>query len=52
MIRVEPGYKEYLYGAAVDIGSTTVALYLCNLENGEIVATASEMNPQIVMAKM
>ena len=48
VIRVEPGFKEFRYGAAVDIGSTTVALYLCNLENGEIVATASEMNPQIV----
>ena len=48
VIRVESGYKEYIYGAAVDIGSTTVALYLCNLENGNVVATASEMNPQIV----
>ena len=48
VIRVEPGFKEELYGAAVDIGSTTVAIYLCNLENGEIVATASDMNPQIV----
>jgi uncharacterized 2Fe-2S/4Fe-4S cluster protein (DUF4445 family) len=47
VIRVEPGYTEYLYGAALDIGSTTVALYLCNLENGEIVAAESDMNPQI-----
>jgi uncharacterized 2Fe-2S/4Fe-4S cluster protein (DUF4445 family) len=37
-----------MYGAAVDIGTTTVAIYLCNLENGDIVASASEMNPQIV----
>jgi uncharacterized 2Fe-2S/4Fe-4S cluster protein (DUF4445 family) len=48
VIRVEPGYTEYLYGAAVDIGTTTIALYLCNLENGEIIAAESEMNPQIV----
>src|ERR1700690_125580 len=48
VIRVEPGFKEEMYGAAVDIGSTTVAIYICNLENGDIVATASEMNPQIV----
>jgi uncharacterized 2Fe-2S/4Fe-4S cluster protein (DUF4445 family) len=47
VIRVEPGYTEYLYGAALDIGSTTVALYLCNLENGEIVASEADMNPQI-----
>jgi uncharacterized 2Fe-2S/4Fe-4S cluster protein (DUF4445 family) len=32
----------------VDIGSTTVALYLCNLRTGEILAAESEMNPQIV----
>ncbi|MBI3739814.1 MAG: DUF4445 domain-containing protein, partial [Chloroflexi bacterium] len=48
VISVEPGLSENLYGAAVDIGSTTIALYLCNLENGEIVAAESEMNPQIV----
>jgi len=48
VVRVEPGYAENLYGAAVDIGSTTIALYLCDLENGEVVAAESEMNPQIV----
>src|SRR5581483_6543376 len=48
VIRVEPGLSEKLCGAAVDIGSTTLALYLCNLENGEILAAESEMNPQIV----
>jgi uncharacterized 2Fe-2S/4Fe-4S cluster protein (DUF4445 family) len=32
----------------VDIGSTTVALYLCNLRTGEMLAAESEMNPQIV----
>ena len=47
VLRVEPGYTDSLFGAALDIGSTTVALYLCNLENGEIVASESEMNPQI-----
>jgi uncharacterized 2Fe-2S/4Fe-4S cluster protein (DUF4445 family) len=48
IIRVEPDYAEGLYGAAVDIGTTTLALYLCNLENGDILAAESEMNPQIV----
>lgn len=48
VIRVEPGLAENLFGAAVDIGSTTIALYLCDLENGEILAAESEMNPQIV----
>lgn len=48
VIEVQPGYVEESYGAAVDIGSTTVALYLCNLRTGEILSAESEMNPQIV----
>ncbi len=48
VVQVQPGYHEDSYGAAVDIGSTTVALYLCNLRTGEILAAESEMNPQIV----
>ena len=32
---------------AVDIGSTTVAAHLCNLESGELAAAAGVMNPQI-----
>ncbi|HSA99774.1 MAG TPA: 2Fe-2S iron-sulfur cluster-binding protein, partial [Anaerolineales bacterium] len=48
VVAVQPGYVEDSYGAAVDIGSTTVALYLCNLRTGELLAAESEMNPQIV----
>ena len=48
VLRVQPGYVEESYGAAVDIGSTTIALYLCDLATGEILAAESEMNPQIV----
>jgi uncharacterized 2Fe-2S/4Fe-4S cluster protein (DUF4445 family) len=48
IIEVQAGYAEDSYGAAVDIGSTTVALYLCNLRTGEMLAAESEMNPQIV----
>lgn len=48
VISVQPGYHEDSYGAAVDIGSTTVALYLCNLRTGELLSAQSEMNPQIV----
>jgi uncharacterized 2Fe-2S/4Fe-4S cluster protein (DUF4445 family) len=48
VIEIQPGYVEDSYGAAVDIGSTTVALYLCNLRTGELLAAESEMNPQIV----
>ena len=35
------------YGLAVDIGTTTVAGYLCELTTGEILATESMMNPQV-----
>src|SRR3990170_8506975 len=48
IVQVQAGYHENSYGAAVDIGSATVALYLCNLRTGEILAAESEMNPQIV----
>lgn len=48
VLQVQPGYHEDSFGAAVDIGSTTVALYLCNLRTGELLAAESEMNPQIV----
>jgi len=36
-----------LFGIAVDIGTTKVAVYLLSLETGEVVDKAGEMNPQI-----
>ncbi len=48
VVQIQAGYHEDSYGAAVDIGSTTVALYLCNVRTGEMLAAESEMNPQIV----
>lgn len=47
VIDVQPGYQEGIYGLAVDIGSTTVAGYLCDLRTGQILATESTMNPQV-----
>ena len=47
VIDVRPGYAEGIYGLAVDIGSTTVAGYLCDLRTGELLATESVMNPQV-----
>ncbi|MAT99092.1 MAG: ferredoxin [Anaerolineaceae bacterium] len=47
VIDVQPGYEEGVYGLAVDIGSTTIAGFLCNLRTGEILATDSMMNPQV-----
>jgi uncharacterized 2Fe-2S/4Fe-4S cluster protein (DUF4445 family)/NADPH-dependent glutamate synthase beta subunit-like oxidoreductase len=48
IIKVEPGRVEKAYGLAVDVGSTTVAGYLCDLVTGKVVSTASMMNPQVI----
>ena len=43
-----PGFYEgTLYGLAVDLGSTTIAAHLCDLQTGEVVASSGVMNPQI-----
>ncbi len=42
-----PGVHLSAYGVAVDVGSTTVAAHLCDLSSGEVLASASMMNPQI-----
>jgi len=47
VVNVEPGMVDKGYGLAVDIGTTTVAAYLCDLTAGQIVASDSMMNPQI-----
>jgi len=46
IIRVQPGKREESYGLAVDIGTTTVAAYFCNLSTMEVMDTVSMMNPQ------
>ncbi|MDQ7782554.1 MAG: 2Fe-2S iron-sulfur cluster-binding protein, partial [Desulfomonilaceae bacterium] len=46
IVRVLPGKVEDHYGIAVDVGTTTVAAYLCNMRTMEVVTTASMMNPQ------
>jgi uncharacterized 2Fe-2S/4Fe-4S cluster protein (DUF4445 family) len=47
VIDLQPGFQEGLYGLAVDVGSTTIASYLCDLRTGELLATKSTMNPQV-----
>ncbi|MDQ7069963.1 MAG: ASKHA domain-containing protein [Rhodobacterales bacterium] len=48
VIEIWPGLHENgLYGLAIDLGSTTIAAHLTNLETGEVVASAGIMNPQI-----
>ena len=46
-IAVWPGFKERIYGIAIDVGTTTVAGHLCALDSGEVLASAGLMNPQI-----
>ncbi|WP_020592190.1 ASKHA domain-containing protein [Kiloniella laminariae] len=47
IIAVWPGFKEKAYGIAVDLGSTTIAAHLCDLQTGEVTASSGIMNPQI-----
>jgi uncharacterized 2Fe-2S/4Fe-4S cluster protein (DUF4445 family) len=47
IIRVEPGRVETNIGLAVDIGTTTVAGYLTDLNTGKVLITESMMNPQV-----
>ncbi|MBL4768645.1 MAG: DUF4445 domain-containing protein [Rhodobacteraceae bacterium] len=43
-----PGLHESgLYGLAIDLGSTTIAVHLTDLETGAVVASSGLMNPQI-----
>ena len=39
-------YRGRIYGLAIDVGTTTVVLNLVDLENGEVLYTASFENPQ------
>jgi len=46
IIRVRPGKIEHVYGLAIDVGTTTVAGYFCDLTSMEVVDTVTLMNPQ------
>ena len=47
IVAVWPGFHEQAYGAAFDIGSTTIACHLAEISSGTVVASAGRMNPQI-----
>ena len=40
------GARPESFGMAVDLGTTTVAVYLCNLRDGKILASSAGINPQ------
>lgn len=47
LLTLWPGFRDRLHGLAVDVGSTTIAAHLCDLETGAVVAASGIMNPQI-----
>lgn len=47
IIGIWPGFKESIYGLAVDVGSTTIAGHLCELSSGKVLSSSGTMNPQI-----
>ncbi len=46
IINLWPGEVKDYYGIAVDIGTTTIAAYLCNMRTMKVLDTVSMMNPQ------
>jgi uncharacterized 2Fe-2S/4Fe-4S cluster protein (DUF4445 family) len=47
-LKIWPGlYEGSIYGLAIDLGSTTIAAHLCDLQTGEVVGSSGIMNPQI-----
>ncbi|MGA1181333.1 MAG: drug:proton antiporter, partial [Marivivens sp.] len=48
ILDIFPGFYEgRIYGLAIDLGSTTIAAHLCDLRNGNVIASSGVMNPQI-----
>ena len=48
LVAAWPGLHETgIFGLAIDLGSTTIAAHLTNLDTGEVVASSGIMNPQI-----
>ncbi len=48
IVEIWPGLHEGgLFGLAIDLGSTTIAAHLTDLDTGEVVASSGLMNPQI-----
>ncbi|MEM7544550.1 MAG: ASKHA domain-containing protein [Pseudomonadota bacterium] len=48
IIQVWPGYYEgSIYGLAFDVGSTTIACHMVDLQSGDVMASSGLMNPQI-----
>jgi uncharacterized 2Fe-2S/4Fe-4S cluster protein (DUF4445 family) len=46
IIQLRAGKRSGLYGVALDIGTTSVVLFLCDLDKSEILAVRTASNPQ------
>ena len=47
IVNVRPGFVEKWYGIGIDVGTTTVAAYLCDMNTGEMLVKDRMMNPQV-----
>ncbi|MFX0544635.1 ASKHA domain-containing protein [Roseovarius sp. S1116L3] len=48
VLEIWPGlHEDGLYGLAIDLGSTTIAAHLTDLDTGAVIASSGIMNPQI-----
>ncbi|PKM79521.1 MAG: ferredoxin [Firmicutes bacterium HGW-Firmicutes-14] len=47
IIDVRPGFVQKCYGIGIDVGTTTVAAYLCDLQTGQMLIKDGMMNPQV-----
>ena len=47
ILAIWSGFKQSIYGVAIDVGSTTVAAHLCDLTSGDVLCSNGMMNPQI-----
>jgi uncharacterized 2Fe-2S/4Fe-4S cluster protein (DUF4445 family) len=48
VIRLEPGAHEGLFGLALDVGTTSLVAFLCDLAGGGILGVRTATNPQTV----
>ncbi|MBE0613043.1 MAG: DUF4445 domain-containing protein [Burkholderiales bacterium] len=46
VLQLSRGKPRTLYGLALDIGTTSIVVFLCNLERGDIAAVRTASNPQ------
>jgi uncharacterized 2Fe-2S/4Fe-4S cluster protein (DUF4445 family) len=51
ILDLQPGRVDDFFGLALDVGTTTVAAYLCNLKSGQMTAMDSIMNPQVAFGE-